>query len=392
VVLFIVVLLGACARFAGLGAPPKMIFDEIYYARTAREYLTGQPIHEWTHPPLSKVLVAAGIRVFGFDPWGWRFAPAVAGTLVIPVMYVLGTRLFRSERLGVTAAVLTALDSMLLVESRIAKPEAFLTLFLGGAYAYWWASVRSGRVGFLYLAGALAGAAMATKWTGGAGLAILAITSVIAWRRGELPWRARHLIRALVVVPIALYASAYIPHFVRGESIADLLRLHVQMFQYHHKLVAEHPYASAWWTWPLLLRPMWYHYEAAGGIMTGVFAVGNPILWWSILPAMLYVALRAVRHRATTDLFLILAFCIGYLPYAFIGRLLFVYHMVPALIPAFLATASALHGLGRRFGPAVPLAYAIAAAAVLVFQSPVLAAVPVPQTWLRWWTWMRTWV
>jgi dolichyl-phosphate-mannose--protein O-mannosyl transferase len=391
-ILVALVIFAAAGRFAGLGTPPKQIFDEIYYARAAQEYLAGAPIFEWTHPPLSKLLIASGIWGFGPNAWGWRFAAAVAGVLTIPAMYLLGACLFRSERMGMLAAGITALDSLLLVESRIAKPEAFLAAFLSGAYALWWYSVRTGRVVALYGAGALAGAALATKWTGGAGIAILMASGILTWRRREAGWSPRHLAVALLIIPAVVYAACYAPHALRGESAADILRLHRQMFEYHSRLVAQHPYASAWWTWPLLLRPMWYHYEASDGYMTGVFAVGNPVLWWSILPAMLFAAAAAARRGATEDWFLVVAFAAVYLPYAFIGRLLFVYHMVPALIPAFLAIAAGLRALRRSYGPRVPAAYLAAAAVVVAYQYPVLAAVSVPQSWLRWWTWMRTWV
>jgi dolichyl-phosphate-mannose-protein mannosyltransferase len=36
-------------------------FDEIYYVRTAEQYLNLQVPYEWTHPPLGKLIIASGI-------------------------------------------------------------------------------------------------------------------------------------------------------------------------------------------------------------------------------------------------------------------------------------------------------------------------------------------
>ncbi|MFI5261883.1 MAG: phospholipid carrier-dependent glycosyltransferase [Candidatus Limnocylindrales bacterium] len=56
-----------------LGQPYGMIFDEVYHARTATEFLQdwryGEPhdIYEFTHPHLAKYLIAVGLVAFGDD-------------------------------------------------------------------------------------------------------------------------------------------------------------------------------------------------------------------------------------------------------------------------------------------------------------------------------------
>ena len=65
-----------------------MMFDEIYHGRTAYEFLNDLPIYETTHPPLGKTIISLGIAAFGMTPFGWRFASAVCGTLVVPLMYL----------------------------------------------------------------------------------------------------------------------------------------------------------------------------------------------------------------------------------------------------------------------------------------------------------------
>jgi dolichyl-phosphate-mannose-protein mannosyltransferase len=383
------VAVSAALRFWRLGEPGRQYFDEIYYARTAREYLLGQPIYEWTHPPLSKLLVALGVRAFGFEPWGWRFVPALFGTLLVAGLYALGHLASGRPQVGLAVAGLGAVDSIWLVESRIAKPEVFLVTFSVLAYACGWAAVRSGRWSWLLAAGLMAGAACATKWTGAAALAALAVLVAGAWRRGWVRWPWWTLVLSLVAAPAAVYAASYVPHLLRGEGLSDLVRLHRNMYQYHATLQATHPYASPWWSWPLLLRPMWYHYEAAAGRMSGVFAVGNPLVWWAILPAVAALGLRA--RREPVDAFALCGFLLTYLPYAFVGRLLFVYHFTPVLPFGYLALARGLEEVAA-LRPGWVRAYWVCAAAVLTYQLPVLVAYPVPATWLRWWTWARSWV
>jgi len=386
--LLALVLLSAGLRFWRLDQPPGQVFDEIYYARTAREYLSGQPLYEWTHPPLSKLLVAVGVRLLGFNARGWRLLPAVFGTLLIVALYAFGTLATGRPSVGLSVAALGALDSMLLVESRIAKPEVFLVTFGVLAYAFGWAAVRTGRWGWLVAAGAAAGAACATKWTGLASLAVLAVLVWTAKRAGAAwPWWA--LAATLVAAPVLVYGASYLPHAFRGETLAELVRLHGNMYRYHATLQATHPYASPWWSWPLLLRPMWYHYEAHGGWMKGIFAVGNPVVWWAVLPA---VALTARQARTCPALaFAVAGFVLSYFPYAFVGRLLFVYHFTPVLPFGYLAVAAALERVRERW-PGWAAAYWALAGVVFGYQLPVLTAYPVPAGWLRWWAWTRSWV
>ena len=84
-------------RLPGLGQPRVFVFDELYYAPDAADLLRwgaehGQP----AHPQLGKWLIAAGIRVFGFDPVGWRVAAAVAGAVVCALVAWASSRSSRS--------------------------------------------------------------------------------------------------------------------------------------------------------------------------------------------------------------------------------------------------------------------------------------------------------
>ncbi|MDX1359623.1 MAG: phospholipid carrier-dependent glycosyltransferase, partial [Clostridia bacterium] len=69
-------------------------FDEVYFPRTAYEYMEDMNIYENTHPPLGKILIMWSMRIFGVNPFGWRFMGTFFGMLMIPLMYVFGKRIF----------------------------------------------------------------------------------------------------------------------------------------------------------------------------------------------------------------------------------------------------------------------------------------------------------
>ena len=68
----------------------KMYFDEVYFARSAENYVNHMIPNERTHPPLGKLIQATGVAVFGETPFGWRIMGVVFATLMIPLMYLLG--------------------------------------------------------------------------------------------------------------------------------------------------------------------------------------------------------------------------------------------------------------------------------------------------------------
>lgn len=62
-------------------------FDEIYHARTAYEHILGLEPYENTHPTLGKLIISVGIRIFGMNPFGWRFMGTLFGVLMLPALY-----------------------------------------------------------------------------------------------------------------------------------------------------------------------------------------------------------------------------------------------------------------------------------------------------------------
>ncbi|WP_201931780.1 dolichyl-phosphate-mannose--protein mannosyltransferase [Nocardioides donggukensis] len=149
-----VAVLAFALRVWRLGNPREFSFDETYYAKDAwsmlqhgyvRDYVDGanERILEGdltglfqdepsmiVHPEVGKWLIALGEQAFGFEPFGWRFASAVAGALMVLALVRLVRRLTGSTMLGCVAGLLLCFDGMQLVLSRLALLDVFLAMFL----------------------------------------------------------------------------------------------------------------------------------------------------------------------------------------------------------------------------------------------------------------------
>ena len=149
-------LLALFLRLWKLGTPHEFLFDETYYAKDAwsllhfgyaREYadgtkanaaiLAGNPDGLWkdnasmaVHPDLGKWLIGLGEKAFGMDPFGWRIAAAVVGSLMVVVLVRLVRRMTGSTLLGMVAGLLLCFDGLHFVLSRIALLDIFVAFFI----------------------------------------------------------------------------------------------------------------------------------------------------------------------------------------------------------------------------------------------------------------------
>jgi len=73
---------------AGIDKPATLVYDEFNYVSSAKAFLAGAPNPNPEHPPLAKLLIAAGIEAGGDNPIGWRAASAVCGALTLMAVFL----------------------------------------------------------------------------------------------------------------------------------------------------------------------------------------------------------------------------------------------------------------------------------------------------------------
>ena len=431
----------------------SMYFDEIYHARTGYEHAHGQSTYETTHPPLGKVFMSWCIRLMGMTPFAWRFAGALCGAAMVPAMYLLSKTLLGSALWSGLCTLLLASDCMHFTQTRIATIDSFPVLFMMLMFLF---MARWMKMSFyhqrlrdtfvpLALSGAFMGLAIASKWIGCYGAVGLAVLFFVRfyqlWRQsvyakkheGEDPAFARAAamfadrgIKTIlacfvffVFVPLAIYVASYIPYLAPYGgfkwNLATLRRLwdaQTLMLDYHANLVAEHYFASPWYEWPLIVKPMWY-YQAdfkGAGMASSILSFGNPAVWWTGLAGILFVlgysvyrnalpALGAIAGREDEDdrtmPIICVAFLSGYLPWVLVSRLTFIYHYFASVPWIIIATALGLKYLARhqkKLAYALAALLAVAAVALFVAFYPLASGVEVPRAWCDAVAWFDGWM
>ncbi|MGR6329666.1 phospholipid carrier-dependent glycosyltransferase [Sphingomonas sp. XXL09] len=386
-----------------LTVPHQLVFDEVHYVPAARILagLIGPSNIE--HPLLGKTLIAASMRLFGDDPLGWRAASTLAGTAVVVGVFAilwLGLGRLRSATIG---ALLTLLNFTVFVQARIAMLDGFMAAFVvtGLATLLW--SMRAETTGAAWrrwiAGGVLLGLAVGTKWTA---LPYLALVGAgFLWLRRGRPdrWAGLPALPALVVLGAAstlTYAATFWPAFLYTNdpmTLARLIPFQLDMYRQQTQVLPPHTYQSAWYSWPFDYRPIWYLYERADDAQRGILLLGNPVVMWGGLVAVVAGLWAGARDRAVAPGLAALLWIASVAMWAVIPKSLgFYYYYYLSSIWLAVVLAAVVDHWRRR------LTYwdeglLLAAAVLFVHFFPILAATALsgPGAFHRW-TWFASWI
>ena len=307
-----------------------MYFDEIYHARTAFEHINGWKPYEVTHPPLGKIIISAGIKVFGMNPFGWRISGVIFSALLLPVMYALGKQFFKKTKWAVLFTLLFALDGLHFVQGRIATidtyPVFFSCLSMHFMVKFFKTNILRENVFKCLLPFALSGIffgfAIASKWTGvytGGGLLVILIIyiakmldeyrykvalyndteQILKQKSKDFDKKLIYIVLTgmifFVIIPFSIYILSYLPYMTENKSLANLFKImyenQIYMFSYHSDWVVgqTHPSQSVWFSWFFNYRSVYMYYaDATFGKYARIHSMGNHAISWFGIIAMFY--------------------------------------------------------------------------------------------------------
>ena len=448
-----VFVISIAVHFAYFGHPNSTVFDEVHFGKFISGYFTGQYFFD-IHPPLGKLIISGAGYLANFKPdfdfaeigagfpnssYLWlRFMPTLAGTLLPVIVFLLALQLGISKWSSLTAGIMIAFENSFLVQSRFMLLDSFLLLFGFSALLCYLIYLKSGKLWLIVAAGALAALATLTKWTGGGFLVIIGILHLIQLvreRRAELKQNLLNGVLYLIIIPVIIYFAFFALHFgllyKSGQGDAFMtpefrktlegtqeygddtiqpiglwdkfIELNEQMYLANARLDATHPYSSKWYTWPLMLRPIYYWIGSTPGspenYSSRIYLIGNPVIWWSSTIAILFLIITTterllrkiiggLRHRfkppdnenLTAERLIVAGFVINLLPFVGIGRVMFLYHYMTAYIFAILSlsllTDKMIAGKNKLW---FWLVFITIAVSMFLYFSPFSYGLPIPE-------------
>lgn len=387
-------------------------FDEVYHVRTAYEHKEGIEPFEISHPPLGKLIIGAGIGLFGMDPFGWRIMGVLFGIMMLAVIYVFSKRLFKNTFFATGATLFLAFDFMHFTQTRIATIDSFSVFFIilmyYLMYLYYDSDTKElpykSSLVILLLCGIVFGIGISVKWIcvyAGIGLAVLYTLSVINRKKeGESPFKTcMWCILFFIVIPFAIYFASYIPYYLAYPDTSPFKTFfdnQFYMLTYHGGLESVHDFQSKWYTWPIMLRPIWYYGSeelALKGLCSTIVAFGNPLVWWLGSASMIYLLVKPKKKKH--EWFILIGFLSQYLPWIFISRSTFIYHFFASVPFIIISLTSVLKDISDRFKKgwfAAVVLLAVSAVLFIMFY-PVISGFTVDRAYVvNILKWFESWI
>ena len=253
----------------------------------------------------------------------------------------------------------------------------------------------------------------------------------------EWPWRATALrdavpagLSTLAIVAVVYLASwsgwitsdmgyardwaAGQPASIIPEALRSLAHYHSEAWNFHVGLSSEHAYASNPLSWPFQARPTSFFYEGvdeaqgspalcgAASCSSAVTALGNPIIWWFGIVAVLFQLWRWIGARDWRSGAVLVGIAAGWLPWLlYLDRTVFTFYTVvisPFIVMAVAMTLGAMLGSAdasarRRREGALAVGLIVLAMVIAAWWFyPIWTGEVIPYDAWRMRMWFETWI
>lgn len=412
--------LALVTRLPLLGYPKVLVFDEVYYATDAVDTLQWAAEHgRAKHPPLGKWLIASGIRLFGFTPFGWRIASLIAGVIVVGLVAASVRRLTRRNGVAFAAGVLTAADGVMFTSGRLAMLDVFVALFV--MLAVWFLAVAWA---------APPDQARLCRWAGLAAAASVGLGASVKWsvvwlwpivlgvlwvvdRRQHPPGRRLRAVAVtgvvVLLVPPTLYLATWAPREVGSAPVSVSSFVHDQqvVWRFHRDLRPNSRNAAPATSWLLVQQPsILFDTDCVPALRHSVVGVcergptssearieslTNPAVWAVCMASVLGLLALVALRRSGLALWLLLIAATQWLPWLFNARESYSFYEA-SLIPVLLVGAGvvAARGRGRVWTVATVVVVGSAVGLAVLFY-PIWTGLPLTSHAALYRLWLRGW-
>lgn len=197
------------------------------------------------------------------------------------------------------------------------------------------------------------------------------------------------------------------PDIAPEGTLSKIAELNIRMFDADGTLTAQHPYSSKWYAWPLMMKPIFY-WQSHGEVTpetynSYVYYLGNPVVYWFGTFAMILLVMYLLWHIAFRKshhiedrkwhiiLFLVIGYMANYLPFIFIGRVMFLYHYEVALVFGVMAIAYLIEILPEKQKRIVAITISVLAFSAYLYWSPITYGTPIQEGTLNSLMWFSGW-
>ena len=444
--LLIISIISLIVHYAFFAHPGSVVFDEVHIGRFIVEYLKGNYLFD-VHPPLGRLIFLFFAYIIGADTitdfsqignalpeWALflRIVPTFAGALLPVIIYGILRLLNISKFFAFIAGLLICLENSLIVHSRFLLTDSlllmfgFLSILIYLLYIKYENKIKYSSFIF-FLSIIFACFAFSIKWTG---LSFLFLILVFEIQRRGIRKSIKSIFASFIIF-FTIYSFIISIHFtllpnsgtgddfmvpafqktlignrfVNDNNLQPIgfwnkfYQLNREMLNANLRISKTHSYTSEWYTWPVQYRSIYYWTKVDPinpEIASHIYLIGNPLLYLASLISILYLLNFTLKNKISkiidAEVFVVLGFLINFIPFMFIGRIMFLYHYEVALIFGLMAIPIVINKIENLKLRDLALVSIIFISFILfIYFSPLTYGLPITNDQLNAHLWLKTW-
>jgi dolichyl-phosphate-mannose-protein mannosyltransferase len=317
--LIVIIITTLLIHFSIVNRPNFPFFDEDHYVKGAQKIILEHYDLHPDHPPLGKLFVVLGVKIFGDNQMGWRFFSIIFGSIIIVLFYLICRKLGLSRTTSSIATFILGFENMTFVQSSVAMLDVYLYALMLASFLfylhdkYYATGIFIALCSLIKLNGAFTALAIFVHW--------LFIKKRRTWK----------LLIAAIIAPISFLALFPIFDFlVYLQFLNPILRIKEMLTLGSSLTFATtiHEYLTRPWEWVLKYSsiPYLYHPRYEGAVSQSI--------WILIIPIFLYLIYRSIQGNdaAMFGLSWFIFTYIIWIPISILtDRVSYVYYFYPAI-------------------------------------------------------------
>lgn len=389
-----------------LGYPAFAYFDEVFYVPAAQALADLSGYTQNRHPPFIHLCMALSINIFGDHAFAWRLPSLIFAGLATALAGYLAQLLTNRASMFWIMVGLLSLDGLWITQARIGLPNSAMIFFILLTVICWYKGHLhlKDRRKFWFIACITAALAGTCKWQGFLVILIPLTFYLFPAHRAHLKNSTPKLLFWLagLLTFICTYFSVFtVILFIDGMSWKDIFLLQLDIPTHHTFLIDIHRDASFWYTWPFLIRPVWYGFYnhtpsllPQYQIVDGILCLGNPFIFIFFIPAVIFLIWRIKSNSIAFYWITLLGILIFWIPSIIIDKAGLFYHFYPVLPFMFLGIAYLFDQMIHSSEELIKIAGIFLLIIILfsfIFFYPIWTALPISYPYFLQHLWFPTW-
>jgi dolichyl-phosphate-mannose--protein O-mannosyl transferase len=199
-----------------------------------------------------------------------------------------------------------------------------------------------------------------------------------------------------IIIPVVIYVLCYVlvPTISYYDgTLKGIIDANKMMYDYHSGLDATHPFSSSWYQWPIMAKPVWFYSgNTVSGLRMTITDIGNPAIWWMGIAGFIYLVINAIKKREKGSIYLVIFMVSTFVPYVFIGRLMFMYHYFITIPFLMLGIVSLIKWITEKTkNDKVYYGYIALIIIMFIIFYPVISATPISGEYIDSLKWLSGW-